>query len=387
MLGDANLRKIKINWNYWIIRFLFLMTVIIGYKLISNYQIVLDVLRRFLGVLSPFIMGFIIAYLLNGIQKRIEFLLETFTPSFIQKRKRGISILILYLVLIYLVFIALNYVVPLIITNVIDLIALLPAFYNYLIDVAIRLESQGTIDFIPLEQFLTNLTSDYSPDQLLSQWTQALTSLGALTRSLSSLVINFFLSLIISIYTLLFKDSILGFVSTLSSKLLSPHLFASSKRWLQTTNQIFYKFISSQFIDACIVGISATILLSLMQVKFAVTLGLLLGICNMIPYFGSIFASVVTAIISFFTGGLSHAITVLIVLIILQQIDGNIIGPRIMSGALNLNPIIIIISITIGGAYFGILGMFLAVPAAAILKIIITNWLENSSIEENQQSA
>lgn len=57
MLGDANLRKIKINWNYWIIRFLFLMTVIIGYKLISNYQIVLDVLRRFLGVLSPFIMG------------------------------------------------------------------------------------------------------------------------------------------------------------------------------------------------------------------------------------------------------------------------------------------------------------------------------------------
>lgn len=114
-----------------------------------------------------------------------------------------------------------------------------------------------------------------------------------------------------------------------------------------------------------------------MNVRFSVTLGILLGICNMIPYFGSIFASVVTAIISFFTGGLSHAVSVLVALIILQQIDGNIIGPRIMSGALNLNPIIIIISISVGGAYFGIIGMFLAVPIAAILKIIVMNWLDS----------
>lgn len=98
----------------------------------------------------------------------------------------------------------------------------------------------------------------------------------------------------------------------------------------------------------------------------------------MIPYFGSIFASVLTAIITFFTGGLSLAITTIIVLLILQQIDGNIIGPRIMGGALNMNPILIIVSITIGGAYFGILGMFLAVPVAAILKIMTMNWLEHS---------
>ena len=81
--------------------------------------------------------------------------------------------------------------------------------------------------------------------------------------------------------------------------------------------------------------------------KFAVTLGILLGICNMIPYFGSIFASIV-AVITLFTGGVTQAITVLLVLLILQQIDGNIIGPRIMGDALNVNPILIIVSITIG---------------------------------------
>jgi len=362
------------------------MAVILGYKFISNYQIIVNTLRNFFNVLSPFIMGFILAYLLNGAQNRIEKLCQKIRNPFIKKRSRGISILILYLCAIYLIFIALNYLVPLIINNVIDLLTLLPTFYNYLIDLATNLEDQGVIEFIRLEELLTNLTADYSPDKLLLQWTQALTSLGAFTKGLSSLVLNFFLSVIISIYTLLFKDSILDFIGKLSSKVMSETVFNSSRRWIQTTNQIFYKFISSQFIDACIVGVSASIVLLLMNVKFAITLGLLLGICNMIPYFGSIFASVVTAIITFFTGGLSHAVSVLFALIVLQQIDGNIIGPRIMSGALNLNPIIIIISITIGGAYLGILGMFLAVPIAAILKIIVTNWFDDSIKETTPQS-
>ena len=126
------------------------------------------------------------------------------------------------------------------------------------------------------------------------------------------------------------------------------------------------------------IGVSSTILLSILNVKFAVTLGILLGICNMIPYFGSIFASIVAGVITLFTGGVTQAITVLLVLLILQQIDGNIIGPRIMGDALNVNPILIIVSITIGGAYFGVLGMFLAVPVAAIIKIIVSEWLNES---------
>ncbi|KAF1304267.1 AI-2E family transporter [Candidatus Enterococcus willemsii] len=380
------MKKIKIDWNYWIIRFLFLMVVILGYKFISNYQIAVNSLRRFIQVLSPFIMGFVLAYLLNGAQKRLEMLIQKFNLPFLTKRSRGLSILVLYLVAIYLVFVALNYVIPIIIVNVIDLIAMLPAFYNYILEVVQELENNNVIEIIRLEELLTKLTADYSPENVLTQWTQALTSLGAFTKSLTSLAINSVLALIISIYTLLFKDAILDFIAKCSQKILSEHLFESSKRWIQTTNQIFYKFISSQFLDACIIAILSTITLLLLDAKFALTLGLLLGVGNMIPYFGAIFASIITAIICFFTGGLSHAIYVLIALIVLQQIDGNIIGPRIMSGALNLNPIIIIISITIGGAYFGILGMFLAVPAAAILKIIVTNWLDDSLIETEEQA-
>ncbi|MDN6289722.1 MAG: AI-2E family transporter, partial [Tetragenococcus koreensis] len=242
-------------------------------------------------------------------------------------------------------------------------------------------ESEGVFESLNLDDFLQSLTTDFSPENLLRQWTQALTSLGAITRSLSSFVFNGFLALIISIYALVFKDSILLFIDKLGKKTLPEKIYRNSKKWLQATNTIFYKFISSQFLDACIIGISATVILYLLNVPFALTLGILLGICNMIPYFGSIFASIVTTIITFFSAGFQLALTTLIALLILQQLDGNVIGPRIMSGALNLNPIIIIISITVGGAYFGVLGMFLAVPIAAILKIITINWLDDS--EEN----
>ncbi|MDN6290958.1 MAG: AI-2E family transporter, partial [Tetragenococcus koreensis] len=137
------LQKIKVDWNYWLTRFLFLMAVIIGFKLITNYQFVLNSLSNLLSTLSPFIIGFIFAYLLNGAQKRLERLFQKTKLSFIEKHSRGISVLILYVIIFYLFFLALNYVIPLMIDNVIDLLGLLPQFYDYLVDVIARLESEG----------------------------------------------------------------------------------------------------------------------------------------------------------------------------------------------------------------------------------------------------
>lgn len=371
------MKKLEIDWNYWIVRFLFLMAVIIGFKLLSNIESVAESLRNLLSILSPFIVGFIAAYLLNGPQKRIQRLLEKVSLPFVQKKSLGLSVLLLYSIVLFSIFLILNYLVPLIITNVMDLINLLPAFYTYLNDLAISLNDNGIIELIKLEDIIANITASYTPEKLIMQGTSSLASLGLFAKNISSSVLNTFLAFIISLYALLFKESINKFFSHALQKLTSESTFNQTKLFLQRSNDIFYRFIGGQFLDACIIGVVSTILLSVLGVKFAVTLGILLGVCNMIPYFGSIFASVATMIITFFTGGLSLALTTIITLLILQQIDGNVIGPRIMKGALNLNPIIIIVSITVGGAYFGVLGMFLSVPVAAILKIIVVEWVES----------
>lgn len=376
------MKKENIDWQYWLTRFVFVLAILLTYKFITNYAIFLATFRNFIGVLSPFILGFLLAYLLDGFQKKAEELFQKIGTktklTFFLKASRGLSVLFIYICLFFLLFLTLNYVIPLIVNNVIDLINLLPGFYNYLVDMIEKLQQQGIFENLQLQDILQKFTGEFSPEKMLSQWAQALSSIGMITKGLSSFVFNLFLTLIISIYTLLLKDSILVFCDKVAKKIFSDCLYKNSKHWLQTTSTVFYKFLSSQFLDACIIGFSTTLLLWILNVKFALTLGILLGICNMIPYFGAIFASVVTGMITFFTGGLSKAISALLALVILQQIDGNIIGPRIMSGALDLNPIIVIISISIGGAYFGVLGMFLAVPVAAILKIILTKWLEDS---------
>lgn len=335
--------------------------------------------RSIFRCLITFYIWLIVAYLLNGAQKKIEILVKKINVPLIQKRSRAISVLILYTLSIFLIFLILNYLVPLIIQNIIDVIHLLPAFYSSLLEFTTGLEDKGIIELIKLEDFFKSFTSSYTPEKILMQSTASLASLGIFAKNIFVGVLNTFLAFVISIYALIFKDSLLGFFAQVSKKILSEKTFKRSKTLVQRTNEIFYKFIICQFIDACILGVLSTIILSLLGVKFAVTLGILLGICNMIPYFGSIFASIVTMIITFFTGGLSLAIATIISLLILQQIDGNIIGPRIMGGALNLNPILIILSITVGGAYFGVLGMFLSVPVAAILKILVMNWLEATS--------
>ena len=147
-------------------------------------------------------------------------------------------------------------------------------------------------------------------------------------------------------------------------------------QYVDSTNRIFFKFISSQLLDAVIVGILVTIAISVIGVKYAVLLGFMIGLFNIIPYFGAIVAVAISVLITSITGGLSQALIMAIVVIILQQIDSNVINPKIIGNSLEISPLLVIFAVTVGGAYFGVLGMFLAVPIAAVLKIVVNDWIE-----------
>ena len=114
-----------------------------------------------------------------------------------------------------------------------------------------------------------------------------------------------------------------------------------------------------------------------MQIKYASLLGFTIGLFNMIPYFGAIIAVIIAGVITLITAGFSKALIMLIVIIILQQIDANIINPKIVGDSLKISPLLVILAVTIGGAYFGIIGMFLGVPVAAVLKILVNDYIDN----------
>ena len=127
-----------------------------------------------------------------------------------------------------------------------------------------------------------------------------------------------------------------------------------------------------------------SIAMSILHVKYAVLLGFMIGLFNLIPYLGAVIAVAVAVIITALTGGISQAIWMAVTVIILQQIDANIINPRI---SLNISPILVIFSVTLFGAYFGIIGMFLAVPIVTVIKLSIEDYIsvrDNGKVVKSQ---
>ena len=153
-------------------------------------------------------------------------------------------------------------------------------------------------------------------------------------------------------------------------------LYNNINKYFDRTNEIFLKFLASQFLDAIVVGILVTIAMTIMGIKYAPLLGFFIGLFNMIPYVGAIIAVAISAVITLITGGLTQAIWMLIVVIILQQIDANIINPKIVGQSLKVSPLLVIFAITVGGAYFGMLGMFLAVPVSAVVRILVEDYVD-----------
>ena len=122
-----------------------------------------------------------------------------------------------------------------------------------------------------------------------------------------------------------------------------------------------------------------------MKVKYAILLGVLIGVFNLIPYFGAIVAVIIVALITVLTGGWRQALIMTLIIIIVQQIDANIINPRITGSKLHVSPLLIIFAVTVGGAYFGVIGMFLAVPTAVLIKLMLEDYINNKKELEERE--
>ena len=192
----------------------------------------------------------------------------------------------------------------------------------------------------------------------------------------TSLIFDIFVTFIVSIYLLLERSEIKAFLAKVAGALFDKKTNKTIARYYNKTNNIFFSFITSQFIDAFIFGTIITLVMTWMGIKYATLLGFVIGLFNVIPYFGAIVAVSISFIITIFTGGIGQALWLGIIITSLQQIDANIINPRILGTTLNLSPILVISSVTIGGAYFGVLGMFLGVPVTAFIKVVIEEFLD-----------
>ena len=362
------------EWKKWMSP---VQILVLAMGLLALYRLAGAVdIGNFIRVIAPFLVGLAIAYILSRPVAKIKVRLEESSVNFVQKRAHGLSVVLIFLIALSLVVIVISYIVPIIISNLADFVGNIAGYIGTVRVWIDGIEPDSWIyDLIPGDN--SNFMSDFSLETLFMQLSLGTATIVRQVMSVTTGLMNAAFSVIFALYTLLYKDSILALVNRIARAFVKERTLEEAQAYAHKSNEIFYKFVSAQFLDACILGTLATIMLAVFGVEYAVTLGLLLGICNMIPFFGSIFASIVTTIVTLFTGGFVLALITFIALLVLQQIDANFIGPKITGDALGLNPLLIIFSIMVGGAYFGVVGMFISVPIAAMCKMFLEDFLAN----------
>ena len=358
--------------------FIFALLLIFVYKTLDNFENITTFISNLMGVLMPFIVGILIAYILYIPARSIEECLKK--TKLFKKKSRGISVLITYIIAILVIIILMNFILPVISTSVLDLVSNIPSYYGQMYDflenvpedsIWTKIELKGVIDDITKIDF-----KQYLSLENVNQYIKGIVSIV-------SIIFDIFITVVMSVYTLLERERIVSFLKRLAFAMVNTQTFNKLESYFNKTNEIFYRYISAQVIDAVIVGVVTSIAMWMMGVKYAILFGFLIGLFNLIPYIGAIVAVTITVFITIFTGGINKAIWSLIIILILQQIDANIINPKIIGDRLQISRILIIFSVTFSGAYFGILGMFLSVPIIAVIRMILLDYIETKNEEKN----
>ncbi|MGN1327712.1 MAG: AI-2E family transporter [Clostridia bacterium] len=363
----------KHNVKRWIFWFSLALAVIILYNVLSNFANVTNWISNLIGILMPFIAGIIIAYILYLPCRSIESLYKKTKPkNFIHKHSRALSIATVYIMALMIIVILINVIVPTLIQSLTDLITNIPNYYNSIIQNINELPEDNILRSEPVKQIIENIQSiDFKSlfdlEKIQGYISSVINAVGT--------IFNIFISVIVSIYILSQRKQIVSFLSRCTNALFNEKTYNKIKKIFNKGNEIFFKFLTSQIIDAILVGILVSIAMAILGVKYAMLLGFMIGLFNLIPYFGAIIAVVIAVFITILTGGIGQAAIMAVVVIILQQIDANIINPRIVGDSLNISPLLVIFAVTIGGAYFGVLGMFLGVPIIAVIKMILEDFI------------
>lgn len=370
------MKEVKRNLSKWMYWFLLGLAIIIVYKILDNFAEIGGAIGNFFNVITPFLAGTLLAYLLYIPASRIERSFLKTKRKFLKKKARTISVVITYILAILVIILLVQVILPIVTTSVVELVNNFQGYWNSAIN---RLNALPEDSFLKSQMVADVIKSigDAIQNIDFKEYINfdKITTYVKSALGVASGIFDIFVTAVVSVYILLQRGAIVNFFKKLGLAIFDEKACNKIGKYVNSTNTVFFKFISGQLIDAVIVGILVTIAMSIIGVRYSVLLGFMIGLFNIIPYFGAIIAVFISVLITIITGGLSQAIIMAIVVIILQQIDSNIINPKIIGNSLEISPLLVIFAVTVGGAYFGVLGMFLAVPVIAVLKIIVNDFL------------
>ena len=364
--------------NMWYIVALVAIIAII-FLMIANWGVVLAVIGKFLTILMPFVLGFFFACFINPLVKRVHSLLNRMKPGKGAKIKKAFSVIISYVVVIGVITVLLIYIIPQIKASIGELGNTIQDGYQYMI--THQKELNEKIPFIGLGGGIEYI-KEFAYKKIMSNGSEIIPYVYHVSSSLLTTSYNVLMGLVISIYIILdmkkLKRSARKVVYALSPKKKEQEVWETMKQ----CSHIFNGFLIGKMIDSLIIGILCLIAMSILKLPYALLLSLIVCITNMIPYFGPIIGAIPGVMIYLFID-IRYAFIFALMILILQQFDGLYLGPKILGDQTGIKPLWVIFGITVGGAYFGVMGMFLGVPVVAVIMYLLQLFLDKKLKKKN----
>lgn len=350
------------------------------YMALANFNNIRNTLAWFARIFTPFVAGLTIAYLLNMPMRLVENkLLKNL------RFKRALSILIVYLLAFFLLALLIGLIMPQLAASVINLVRNIPLYLNNLNEFVLWLET--TFDLGSDITEMLRVSSTDLINEVLAWVREALPDVLNWTMQFGSGLINILTAFIASIYMLYSKEKLLVQGKRVLYAVLPVSRADNVMRVCGMSNRMFSGFIGGKIVDSVIIGLICFIFMTIanatfIAMPFALLISVIVGVTNIIPFFGPFIGAIPSIMILFLANPWS-ALWFTLFIIVLQQFDGNILGPKILGDSTGLPALWVLIAIIVGGGLFGFAGMVLGVPTVAVLYTIASDMIAGRLAKKN----
>lgn len=327
--------------------------------------------------LSPVILGFVIAYLLDPMVRLITKLGKG-------KLKRGWAILLSVLIVIGFLVLFGAVMIPSIITSATDIVEKITTYVNEDFDIEVFENLISRLDSDIVNEVLVYVQNSIKDILLKVGELSTLVMNGLIVSigSISSSLVSFFMAFVVAIYMLADKTDLLTRIKRVNYAVNEKNTADELLRIMKKSDEIFSSFFVGKIIDSAIIGVLCFVLMWLFKIPNAPAIGFIIGITNIIPYFGPFIGAVPAVLVTLASGSFVQVGLVILLIVALQQFDGLYLGPKILGDKVGVGAFWIIVSVTAGGALYGVVGMFVGVPVVVLFKTLIEEYVDKKLKEK-----
>ena len=388
--GNRGPSKILLHFRKGLTFFLVIAACVIFYFALLRINDISAGISKLVDVLKPILYGFAIAYLLNPVVKQIDRWLipqlkKKMTLEKARRVSRSVGVLASLVMLLALILALCNMLIPELYKSIRDMVYTLPGQISDVVEKITSIQTDKSPAGIMARNLLeqgSDALQNWIKQDLLTKVNEVMSNLTVGVISFVNEILNFLIGLIVSIYILFSKETF----SAQSKKIVYAVFRTNHANMIlhltKKSNEIFGGFIIGKIIDSMIIGVLCFLGLTILKMPYILLISVLVGVTNVIPFFGPYIGAIPSAILILLNDPIK-GLYFLIFILVLQQLDGNVIGPKILGDSTGLSAFWVVFSILVGGGLFGFVGMIMGVPTFAVIYYIIT-MLINHMLEKKK---